>query len=91
VKREVKEESNIIISNIRYIASQPWPFPHSLMIGFLADYASGEIQANPDELISADWYNHDKLPLIPPPDTIARRLIEDTLALCRQENDNLYK
>ncbi|CAA2930015.1 NADH pyrophosphatase [Arsenophonus endosymbiont of Bemisia tabaci Q2] len=59
VKREVKEETNIIISNIRYIASQPCPFPHSLMIGFLADYASGEIQSNPDELISADWYHHD--------------------------------
>ncbi|WGO83411.1 NAD(+) diphosphatase [Arsenophonus apicola] len=91
VKREVKEESNIVISNIRYVASQPWPFPHSLMIGFLADYVSGEIQANPDELISSDWYHHNKLPQIPPPDTIARRLIEDTLALCRQENDNLYK
>ena len=61
------------------------------MMGFLADYVSGEIRANPDELISADWYHYDKLPLIPPADTIARRLIEDILALCRQENDNLQE
>ncbi|MDE9556730.1 NAD(+) diphosphatase [Xenorhabdus bovienii] len=81
--REVMEESGIKIRNLRYVASQPWPFPQSLMMGFLADYDSGEIQHDPVELISADWYHYDDLPLIPPSDTIARRLIEETVALCR--------
>ncbi|WP_420864713.1 NAD(+) diphosphatase [Photorhabdus australis] len=83
VAREVMEESNIKIRNLRYVASQPWPFPHSLMMAFLADYDSGEICHDPKELISADWYHYDQLPLIPPPNTIARRLIEDTIVLCR--------
>ncbi|MCG3472389.1 NAD(+) diphosphatase [Xenorhabdus bovienii] len=81
--REVMEESGIKIRNLRYVASQPWPFPQSLMMGLLADYDSGEIQHDPVELISADWYHYDDLPLIPPSDTIARRLIEETVALCR--------
>ncbi|CBJ83137.1 NADH pyrophosphatase [Xenorhabdus bovienii str. Jollieti] len=81
--REVMEESGIKIRNLRYVASQPWPFPQSLMMGFLADYDSGEIQHDPVELISADWYRYDDLPLIPQSDTIARRLIEETVALCR--------
>ncbi|OTA15507.1 NADH pyrophosphatase [Xenorhabdus vietnamensis] len=85
VHREVMEESGIKIRNLRYVASQPWPFPNSLMTGFLADYESGEIKVDPVELISADWYRYDNLPLIPPPDTIARRLIEDTVALCRHQ------
>ncbi|PHM30084.1 NAD(+) diphosphatase [Xenorhabdus innexi] len=84
VHREVMEESGIKIRNLRYVTSQPWPFPHSLMMGFLADYESGEIEHDPVELISADWYRYDDLPLIPGPDTIARRLIEETVVLCRQ-------
>lgn len=87
VAREVMEESNIKIRNIRYVSSQPWPFPHSLMMGFLADYDSGEIKVDPNELISAQWYHYNELPLIPPGDTIARRLIEDTVVLCRDSED----
>ncbi len=87
VAREVMEESHIRIKNIRYVASQPWPFPHSLMMGFLADYDSGEIVVDPHELISADWYRYDKLPKIPTAETIARRLIEDTVILCRDGDD----
>ncbi|CBJ88689.1 NADH pyrophosphatase [Xenorhabdus nematophila ATCC 19061] len=86
VHREVMEESGIKIRNLRYVASQPWPFPNSMMVGFLADYDSGEIIVDPVELVSADWYHYDNLPLIPSPDTIARRLIEDTVALCRQQS-----
>ncbi|SFU77391.1 NAD(+) diphosphatase [Xenorhabdus koppenhoeferi] len=86
VHREVMEESGIKICNLRYVASQPWPFPNSLMVGFLADYDSGEITIDPVELISADWYRYDNLPLIPPSDTISRRLIDDTVALCRQQS-----
>ena len=88
VAREVMEESRIEIQNIRYVSSHPWPFPHSLMMGFLADYADGEIHHDPSELLSADWYRYDNLPVIPPPDTIARRLIEDTVVLCRQDDED---
>ncbi len=86
VHREVMEESGIKIRNLRYVDSQPWPFPNSLMVGFLADYESGEINIDPAELISAAWHRYDNLPLIPPPDTIARRLIEETVALCRHQS-----
>lgn len=82
-EREVMEESNIRIKNLRYVTSQPWPFPHSLMMAFMAEYDGGELKADPKELLHAGWYRHDALPLLPPVGTVARRLIEDTVALCR--------
>ncbi|PHI28717.1 NAD(+) diphosphatase [Budvicia aquatica] len=85
VAREVMEESNINVTNLRYISSQPWPFPHSLMVAYLADYAGGDLKIDKSELLDADWFHYDKLPQLPPPGTIARRLIEDTIALCRSE------
>ena len=83
VAREVMEECGIRVKNVRYVASQPWPFPQSLMMAFMADYDSGDIQIDPKELLDAGWYRYDALPLLPPAGTIARRLIEDTVALCR--------
>lgn len=83
VAREVLEESNIKVKNLRYSASQPWPFPHSLMIAFMADYQDGMLQHDNKELIDAGWYRYDDLPVIPSAGTVARRLIEDTVALCR--------
>lgn len=88
VAREVMEESRIQVKNLRYVASQPWPFPQSLMMAFMADYAAGEIQIDPAELLDAGWYRYDALPQLPPPGTIARRLIEDTVALCRAEAES---
>ncbi|WP_353613590.1 NAD(+) diphosphatase [Mangrovibacter phragmitis] len=85
VAREVMEESSIRVKNLRYISSQPWPFPQSLMMAYMADYHSGDIKIDPSELLDANWYRYDQLPLLPPPGTIARRLIEDTVALCRAE------
>lgn len=76
VKREVREETGIEVTNIRYFGSQPWPFPDSLMIGFIADYADGEIKADSSELISAAWFPRDDLPNIPPKISIARQLID---------------
>ena len=75
VEREVFEESNLKVTNIQYVASQPWPFPHSLMMGFVADYASGEINVDPHELTNAAWYDIDNLPPLPNIGTIARKLI----------------
>ncbi|MFI8418488.1 NAD(+) diphosphatase [Serratia sp. NPDC078593] len=84
VAREVMEESQLQIRNLRYVTSQPWPFPHSLMMAFMADYHSGELCPDPKELLHAGWYRYDRLPLLPPPGTVARRLIEDTVILCRE-------
>ncbi|WP_404839486.1 NAD(+) diphosphatase [Aeromonas media] len=79
VAREVFEESGIRVCNVRYVASQPWPFPHSLMMGFTADYQSGEIKVQDDELVAAGFFEADQLPRLPPHGTIARRLIEQSL------------
>jgi NAD+ diphosphatase len=76
VTREVREETGIELGSLRYFASQPWPFPHSLMIAFTAEYAAGEIQVDPGEIVDAHWYAADALPRIPDSITIARRLID---------------
>jgi NAD+ diphosphatase len=79
VVREVREETGIEVENVRYFGSQPWPFPHSLMIGFTAEYAGGEIAVEEEEIVDAGWFAPDELPLLPPPLSIARRLIDDWL------------
>jgi NAD+ diphosphatase len=80
VVREVKEEVGIEIKAIKYFASQPWPFPHSLMIGFTATYASGEILPEDKEIEDAGWFTSDNLPRIPGKISIARKLIDSFLA-----------
>jgi NAD+ diphosphatase len=80
VHREVREEVGVEIANIRYWGSQPWPFPHSLMLGFHADWASGEIEIDPKEIVDAQWFHRDALPNIPPRISIARKLIDAWLA-----------
>lgn len=87
VEREVFEESGLKIKNLRYIGSQPWSFPNSLMLGFLADYAGGEIHIQPEELNDAGWFRYDaELPHLPPQGTIARKLIELTQQICANES-----
>jgi len=83
VHREVAEEAGIQIRNLKYVASQPWPFPHSLMLGYVADYAGGELVRDPRELVDLGWYRFAQLPQLPPHGTIARRLIEYTRKRCR--------
>ena len=80
IVREVREEVGIQVMNPRYFGSQPWPFPHSLMIGFTADWAAGEILVDGNEIAHADWFRADALPPIPPRLSIARSLIDAWLA-----------
>lgn len=75
VQREILEEVGLRVKNIHYFGSQPWPFPHSLMIAFEAEHEAGEIVVDPGELAEADWFAADALPAIPPPPSIANRLI----------------
>lgn len=77
VAREVHEESGVTVQNIEYVTSQPWPFPHSLMMGFIAEYDAGELVLQEDEIVAADWFSLDDLPRTPPPGTIAARLIQE--------------
>jgi NAD+ diphosphatase len=76
VHREIEEEVGIKIRNVRYFGSQPWPFPDSLMIGFTAEYLSGEIRIDDEEIVEAGWFDPEKLPTIPGKISIARRLID---------------
>ena len=77
VQREVWEETHLRITNIRYFASQPWPYPSGLMVGFTADYLSGEVELQKSELSDGNWYKRDNLPYLPDPSSIAYRLIMD--------------
>ncbi|MFF7708973.1 NAD(+) diphosphatase [Pseudomonas sp. NPDC007930] len=74
--REVFEEVGVAVRNIQYVASQCWPFPHSMMLGFHAEYAGGEIVPQPDEIEDAQWFNVRALPALPAGRSIARYLID---------------
>ena len=83
VAREVREETDIQVDEVRYHSSQPWPFPASLMLGFHARGMSTEITRNDGELEDAQWFSRKELnsgfPKLPPRLSIARRLVEDWL------------
>ena len=77
VAREALEETGVTITNIRYFASQPWPYPCGLMVGFHADYVSGEIHLQLSEIAKGGWFRRDNLPNIPEKLSIARMLLDD--------------
>lgn len=79
VQREVFEEVSVRVGDIRYFGSQPWPFPHSLMVGFTASWESGEISVDPKEIEEAAWFAPEEFPGMPPSISISRRLIDDFL------------
>ena len=75
VRREVLEETGVKIKNIRYVGSQAWPFPDQLMLAFRAEYESGEIKIQEDELKDAQWFKKTTLPNVPKPGSVAHNLI----------------
>jgi len=76
VAREVHEETGVSIDEIRYFGSQPWPFPHQVMVGFWARWAGGDIVIDRSELEDARWFDVDAMPQLPPPISIARKMID---------------
>ncbi|MBP2146282.1 NAD+ diphosphatase [Methanofollis sp. W23] len=85
--REVAEETGVSIKNLRYAGSQPWPFPHSLMAGFFAEYAGGEVRPDGVEVEEAGWFPPDALPDLPGRLSIAWTLIQRHLAEGRPHGD----
>lgn len=79
VAREIYEEIHIKVKNIKYFDSQSWPFPQSLMLGFTAEYESGEIIVDGEEIADAKWFKTDNMPLLPSEGSISRRLINSFL------------
>jgi len=76
VAREVREEVGVEVKDVRYFGSQPWPFPNSLMLGFTARWAGGEIRPDGIEILEARWFTAEGLPPVPPRMSIARQLID---------------
>ncbi|MGQ5523707.1 NAD(+) diphosphatase [Chitinimonas sp. PSY-7] len=85
VHREVAEEVGVQVSKLRYYGSQSWPFPHSLMVAYTAEWQEGEIVPQAGEIEDAQWFSIDALPGIPPRFSIAGHLIRDTVAAMRAE------
>jgi NAD+ diphosphatase len=80
IRREVREEVGVEVDDLHYFASQSWAFPHSLMIAYTATYAGGELHARDDEIADAKWFAFDALPKLPARVSIARQLIDATVA-----------
>lgn len=89
LRREVAEEVGVTVSNTEYFRSQPWPFPHQIMVGYFARYESGEVAIDADELDDARWFHIDALPVIPPPFSIARQLIDTWAARIGRDTRSL--
>ena len=75
VHREIMEETGIAVKNIRYLSSQPWPFPNSLMLAFEAEWESGEAKPDGTDLVEIGWFTKETLPTIPAPGSIAHKVI----------------
>jgi NAD+ diphosphatase len=83
IHREVREEVGVEVDNLVYFDSQSWPFPHSLMVAFNAEYVSGEARPCDDEIADVQWFKLDALPQLPGPVSISRKLIDATVARLR--------
>lgn len=85
--REVMEEVGIRVKNLSYFGSQPWPFPGQLMVGFFAEYDSGEICVDGEEITDARWWHYRELPTVPPSTTLSGQLIQTFVDCC---NNNIH-
>jgi NAD+ diphosphatase len=84
IHREVLEEVGIEVRDLRYFTSQAWPFPHSLMIAYTAEYAGGDMRPCDAEIADAQWFSIDALPQLPSPISVSRKLIDATIERLRQ-------
>ena len=84
VQREVFEEVGLEVNNIQYVGSQPWPFPHQLMVGYTARYVGGTLHLEEQELDDALWFSIDNLPEMPPPLSLAYHIIQGWVKVTRQ-------
>lgn len=75
LRREVAEEVSLSVAKLSYFGSQPWPFPGQLMLGFHAEFDSGEIEIQEEEIVDAKWFHYSDLPQIPPASTLSGMLI----------------
>ena len=89
IHREVREEVGVDVADIAYFASQSWAFPHSLMIAYTARYAGGELVPDPSEIADVRWFPVDALPDLPSTVSIARRLIDTTVARLRAQSGTM--
>jgi NAD+ diphosphatase len=80
VRREIMEEVGLKVRNVKYVSSQPWPYPDSFMIAFTAEYEAGEIKIDQKEITDAGWYTRHNLPELPSRVSVARRLIDAWLS-----------
>ena len=87
IHREVREEVGIEVRDLRYFTSQAWPFPHSLMIAYTAEYASGDMRPCDAEIADAQWFSIDALPQLPSPISVSRKLIDATIERLRLARD----
>jgi len=83
VRRETREEVSIDVRPTGYLGSQPWPFPDQLMVGFSADWVSGELQPDGAEIAEAGWFGPDDHPPLPMHGSLSRRLIDAAFARMR--------
>ncbi|MGI1678257.1 MAG: NAD(+) diphosphatase [Cellvibrionaceae bacterium] len=86
LRREVAEEVAVSVKNLQYFASQPWPYPGQLMIGFYAEYDSGDIEVDGIEIIDAKWFHYSDLPSIPAAGSLSGKLISQFVAKCAEKD-----
>ena len=84
IRREVREEASIEVKDSRYFGSQTWPFPSNIMIGFRAEYASGELKPDGEEVVESGWFDREHLPEIPHHGSIARAMLDALVAESRK-------
>ncbi len=86
VTREITEETQLEVENVRYFGSQPWPYPQGLMLGFIARYKGGELKLQASELVAGGWFGIRELPAIPKPLSMARQLIDHYISTCENQH-----